>query len=148
MIDFTPLFRTAVGFDRLASVLEEAARADVNGYPPYNIEVTGENRYSITMAVAGFAESELEIEVKEGVLRIAGKKSADEKNRKYLYQGIATRGFERRYQLADFMRVDGAELKDGLLHLYLVKEIPEAMKPRKIAINQPDSRPAIEAEAA
>jgi len=147
MIDFTPLFRTAVGFDHLANLLEEAARSEANGYPPYNIELTGEDRYRITMAVAGFREDELELEVKQGTLRIAGKKGEEEGSRKYLYRGIAARSFERRFQLADHVRVEGASLKDGLLHIELVREIPEAMKPRRIPIGTGVNRPAIESQA-
>ena len=148
MIDFTPLFRTAVGFDHLASMLEEASRTDVGGYPPYNIELTGEDRYRITLAVAGFSEDELELEVKENILRISGKKANAKETPKFLYQGIATREFERRYQLADHIRIEGAQLKDGLLHINLLREIPEAMKPRKITIDTEEVRPAIESKAA
>lgn len=147
MIDFTPLFRTAVGFDRLASMLEDAARVEANGYPPYNIELTGDDHYRITMAVAGFEEKELELEVKEGVLRIAGRKADEEGGHKYLYRGIAARSFERKFQLADHVRVDGASLRDGLLHIELVREIPEAMKPRRIPIGAAPERPAIESKA-
>jgi molecular chaperone IbpA len=135
MIDFTPLFRTAIGFDRLANTLESAYRADAGGYPPYNIEVQGDDRYRVTLAVAGFAQSELDIEVKENVLRVAGKKLAEDQERHYLHRGIANRSFERTYHLADYVRVGGAELRDGLLHIDLVREIPEAMKPRKIEIH-------------
>ena len=136
MIDFTPLFSHAIGFDRLASMLEEATSADVGGYPPYNIELTGENRYRISMAVAGFTEEELELEVKNNLLSISGRKSDKHKEQQhdYLYQGIAARGFERRFQLADYVRVEGAQLEHGLLHIDLVREIPEAMKPRSIEI--------------
>jgi molecular chaperone IbpA len=149
MIDFSPLFRTAVGFDRLASMLEEATRTDLSGYPPYNIELTAADRYRITLAVAGFKDAELEVEVKENVLRIAGKAAEDEeKARRYLYRGIAGRSFERRFQLADYVRVAGAHLSGGLLHVDLVREIPEAMRPRRIAIGVQADRPAIESTAA
>jgi molecular chaperone IbpA len=148
MIDFSPLFRTAVGFDRLASMLEEASRTEGNGYPPYNIELTGEDRYRISMAVAGFAQSELELEVKENMLRIAGSKADDSKERRFLHRGIANRAFERRFQLADYVRVSGAHLQDGLLHIDLVREIPEAMRPRRIAIEAAEPKPAIEGSAA
>jgi molecular chaperone IbpA len=149
MIDFSPLFRTAVGFDRLASLLEEATRTDLSGYPPYNIELTGADHYRITLAVAGFKDAELEVEVKENVLRIAGKAAEDEeKARKYLYRGIAGRSFERRFQLADYVRVGGAHLKDGLLHVDLIREIPETMRPRRIAISTETVKPAIESTAA
>lgn len=147
MIDFTPLFRSAVGFDHLASMLEEASRSENNGYPPYNIEISGEDRYRITMAVAGFSESDLELEVKENLLRVAGKKDDDGENRKFLHRGIANRAFERRFQLADHVRVEGAHIKDGLLHVDLVREIPEAMKPRKIEIGRAEPKPAIEGRA-
>ena len=134
MIDFTPLFRTAIGFDRLANTLETAYRADAGGYPPYNIEVQGEDHYRITMAVAGFTDRELDVEVKENVLRVSGAKRDDDQDRHYLHRGIANRSFERSFQLADYVRVSGAEMKDGLLHIDLVREIPEAMKPRRIEI--------------
>jgi molecular chaperone IbpA len=148
MIDFSPLFRTAVGFDRLASMLEEASRTEANGYPPYNIELTGEDRYRISMAVAGFAQSELELEVKENMLRIAASKPDDSRERRFLHRGIATRAFERRFQLADYVRVSGAHLKDGLLHIDLVREIPESVKPRRIEIAAGEAKPAIEGSTA
>jgi len=147
MIDFSPLFRTAVGFDHLAAMLDEASRTETNGYPPYNIELTGEDSYRVTMAVAGFAESDLDLEMKQGVLRITGRKADDSKERKFLHRGIANRAFERRFQLADYVRVEGAHLQDGLLHIDLVREIPEAMKPRKIAIGGAQEKPAIESAA-
>ena len=147
MIDFTPLFRTAVGYDRLASMLEEATRSDANGYPPYNIELTGEDRYRITMAVAGFTESDLDIEVKQNVIRVVGKKAAEEQERKFLYRGIANRAFERRFQLADYVRVQGAQLENGLLLIDLIREIPEAMRPRHIEIKAAEAKPAIESKA-
>lgn len=145
MIDFTPLFRTAIGFDRLANTLETAYRADAGGYPPYNIEVEAEDRYRITMAVAGFTESELDIEVKENLLRVTGAKRDDDAQRHFLHRGIATRNFERSFQLADYVRVAGAELRDGLLHVALVREVPEAMKPRRISIRtEAEGKPALE----
>lgn len=144
--DFSPLFRSAIGFDRLTDALEAARRLDTNGYPPYNIELTGEDQYRITMAVAGFGPDELEIEVKESKLRVSGRKSEDAGEHHYLYRGIANRSFERTYQLADHVRVDGAEVKDGLLHVDLVREIPEAMKPRRIEIR--GARKAIENQPA
>ena len=147
MIDFTPLFRTAVGYDRLASMLEEATRSDANGYPPYNIELTGEDRYRITMAVAGFTESDLDIEVKQNVIRVVGKKAAEEQERKFLYRGIANRAFERRFQLADYVRVQGAQLENGLLLIDLIREIPETMRPRHIEIKAAEAKPAIESKA-
>lgn len=138
-LDFSPLFRTAIGFDRLARSLETAYRSDSNGYPPYNIEVCGEDRYRISMAVAGFRDEDLDIEVKENMLRVAGAKRDDDQH-EYLYKGIANRSFERSFQLADYVRVAGAELKDGMLHIDLVREIPEAMKPRRIEIRTSDDK--------
>ena len=149
MIDFSPLFRTAVGFDRLANMLEEATRTDLSGYPPYNIELTDKDHYRISLAVAGFKDGELEVEVKENVLRIAGKAAEEEeKARKFLYRGIAGRSFERRFQLADYVRVDGAHLADGLLHVDLIREVPEAVRPRRITIGSAAAKPAIESKAA
>ncbi|MGB6187210.1 MAG: Hsp20 family protein [Aeromonas molluscorum] len=133
-IDFSPLYRSAIGFDRLANLIESAASNGNAGYPPYNIEQLGENDYRISMAVAGFTQEELELSFQENLLTVKGSKQA-ETDRNYLYQGIAERGFERRFQLADYVRVKGADLKNGLLHIELMREVPEAMKPRKIAIN-------------
>ncbi len=135
--DLTPLYRSTVGFDRLFSLLDQTTGIEsAPTYPPYNIERTGENAYRITVAVAGFAEPELSIEVKENTLTIRGEKQTkqDEKNGEVLYQGIAARAFERRFQLADHVVVKGAALENGLLHVDLVREIPEAMKPRSIPI--------------
>jgi molecular chaperone IbpA len=135
--DLTPLYRSTVGFDRLFSLLDQATGVEsAPSYPPYNIERTGENAYRITVAVAGFAEPELSIEVKENTLTLRGEKQAtkNEKNGEVLYQGIAARAFERRFQLADHVVVKGAALENGLLHVDLVREIPEAMKPRSIPI--------------
>jgi molecular chaperone IbpA len=132
--DFSPLFRTAVGLDRLTDALESARRHEGSNFPPYNIELVSDNDYRITMAVAGFSTDELEIEVNDGKLKVTGNKRQDGVERKYLHQGIANRSFERTYQLADHVRVTGAEVKDGLLHIELVREIPEAMKPRRIEI--------------
>ena len=136
--DFSPLFRSAIGFDRLTEALESARRAETSGYPPYNIELTGEDQYRISMAVAGFSIDDLEIEVRENKLKVTGAKKDDQADRRYLYQGIANRSFERTYQLADHVRVQTAEVKDGLLHIDLVREIPEAMKPRRIEIRGND----------
>lgn len=133
-IDFTPLYRSAIGFDRLANLIESAASNGNAGYPPYNIEQLGDSDYRISMAVAGFTQEELELSFQENLLTVKGSKQADTE-RNYLYQGIAERGFERRFQLADYVRVKGADLKNGLLHIDLVREVPEAMKPRKIEIN-------------
>ena len=135
-LDLTPLYRNTVGFDRVVNLLDSAMRGNQGspGYPPYNIEIVKENEYSVTLAVAGFDESELDIQVESGVLTVAGKKTATDDKKQFLYQGIATRSFERKFNLADFIRVEGAELKNGLLTVHLTKEIPEAMKARKISI--------------
>ena len=137
-IDLTPLYRSSIGFDRFGSMLDSALRSEktATGYPPYDIESLGENEYSITLAVAGFEESELDIQVEKGVLSVRGKKAETSKDRSYLYQGIANRSFERKFNLADFIEVTGANLNNGLLTINLVKEIPEAMKPKSIAIGQ------------
>ena len=136
--DLTPLYRSTVGFDRMFGLLDSLAAADGSAqtYPPYNIERTGESAYRVTMAVAGFGEGDLTIEVKENTLTVKGEKKAEteEKDREFLYRGIASRAFERRFQLADHVEVKGAALENGLLHVDLVREIPEAMKPRTIAI--------------
>ncbi|NBN65305.1 Hsp20 family protein [Microvirga tunisiensis] len=131
--DFSPLYRSTVGFDKLLSMLD-SINSDTPSYPPYNIERTGENAYRITMAVAGFGEKDLSLEAKEHVLTVKGEKQAEDGAGEVLYRGIASRAFERRFQLAEFVRVDGAHLENGLLHIDLVREIPEAMKARKIEI--------------
>jgi molecular chaperone IbpA len=133
--DLAPLYRSTVGFDRLFSMLD-GFDASTPGYPPYNIERTGENDYRISIAVAGFGENELTIESKENTLTVKGEKKAKEEvTGEVLYQGIAARAFERAFQLADYVVVKGANLENGLLHIDLVREIPEAKKPRQIAIN-------------
>jgi molecular chaperone IbpA len=134
--DLTPLYRSTVGFDRLASILDQVMSADVsqNTYPPYNIEKTGEDAYRITLAVAGFAEDELTIESREGQLVVTGRKAEVEEKANVLHRGIATRAFERRFQLADHVRAVEAVTENGLLHIDLVREVPEALKPRKIEI--------------
>lgn len=134
--DLSPLYRSTVGFDRLFNMLDTMGSVEsAQSYPPYNIERTDENSYRVTMAVAGFADSDLEIEAKENVLTVKGeRKEQAENGREVLYRGIAARAFERRFQLADHVEVKGATLENGLLHIDLVREIPEAMKPRKIAI--------------
>ncbi|MDO6446240.1 Hsp20 family protein [Colwellia sp. 1_MG-2023] len=136
-VDLTPLYRNSVGFDRFASMLDNALTSDasVSGYPPYDIEMIEDNRYAITLAVAGFSQDELDIQVEKGVLTVKGDKNTKEKP-KYLYNGIANRTFERKFNLADYVEITNAELTNGLLTIDLVKEIPEAMKPKKIAINQ------------
>jgi molecular chaperone IbpA len=136
--DMSPLFRNSVGFDRMARLMDSVAADSVPTYPPYNIEVTGEDTYRITMAVAGFGEGDLDIQVKENQLTVAGKltKSDTEgEETRYLHRGIAERAFERRFNLADHIQVAGARLVNGLLHVELKREVPEAMKPRTIAIN-------------
>ena len=145
--DFSPLYRSTVGFDRMAAMLDNVMSNDVGGqtYPPYNIEKTGDDAYRITVAVAGFSESELGIEVRDGQLVISGKKAEEQDGQAtYLHRGIATRAFERRFQLADHVRATGAVCENGLLHVDLVREIPEALKPRKIEIN---AAPALESAA-
>jgi len=133
--DLAPLYRSTVGFDRLFSLLDQVGGLDASsGYPPYNIERTDENAYRVTVAVAGFTERELSLEVKENTLTIRGEKQVAEKAGEVLYQGIAARAFERRFQLADHVEVKGASLENGLLHVDLKREIPEAMKPRQIPI--------------
>ena len=134
MFDLTPLYRTGVGFDRLAKMLDEVNNFDAPSYPPYNIERTGEHEYRITMAVAGFTADEINIEVKENALSVTGRKAEREDKPQYLHQGLAARNFERRFQLADHVEVTGATMENGLLHVDLKREIPEAMKPRTIAI--------------
>ena len=133
-VDLSPLYRTAIGFDRLAGMLENANRLESAGYPPYNIEVTGEDEYQITMAVAGFTDDELSIESKQTELTVSGEKAAPEDDRQFLHRGIATRSFERKFQLADHVFVKGARLEHGLLHIELYRELPEALKPRSISI--------------
>lgn len=140
-MDLSPLYRSTVGFDRLFSLVNQAAAGFETAptYPPYNIERTAENAYRITVAVAGFSEKELAIEVKEGALTIRGSKESQSEAaaREMLYQGIAARAFERRFQLADHVHVQGASLENGLLHVDLIRELPEAQKPRQIHINTP-----------
>ena len=135
-VDLTPLMRATVGFDRMMNLLDAQTRHDQgDGYPPYNIEKAGDDDYRITMAVAGFGEDDLDVTVKENSLTIKGKKSDSEPEKvKYLYRGIATRSFERRFELADHIKVTGARLENGILSLELVREVPEAMKPRSIKI--------------
>ena len=149
--DLAPLYRSTVGFDRLFSLLDQVAGFDGSapGYPPYNIERTGENTYRISVAVAGFSEPELSIESKENTLTIRGDKQAktDEKNGDVLYQGIAARAFERVFQLADHVEVKGARLENGLLHVDLTREVPEAKKPRQIPIGEGKPK-VVEAKAA
>lgn len=133
--DFAPLFRTAIGFDRLARLMDTAASApDASSYPPYNIEKTGEDTYRLTMAVAGFRPEELDLVVKDNTLVVSGKVANEGQKGELLYRGIAGRAFERRFVLADHIVVDGADLQNGLLHVGLKRVVPEALKPRRIAI--------------
>ncbi len=141
--DMSPLYRATVGFDQIADLMDRVLTSDVGQqtYPPYNIEKTADDAYRISVAVAGFAEADLSVEVKENALHISGRKADEDKSRKYLHRGIATRAFERRFHLADHVRVSGASHVDGMLHIDLVREVPEALKPRRIEIA---TGPAIE----
>jgi molecular chaperone IbpA len=147
-IDFSPLYRSVVGFERLASLLETAQADSATGYPPYNIERTGETDYRIEIAVAGFRQEELNIEVKENLLTVQGRKTANDDQRRFLHRGLAERDFERRFQLADYVVVTDAKLADGLLQISLRREIPEALKPRRVEITAGASPPQIEGEVA
>lgn len=149
MFDLSPLYRSTVGFDRLAQMLDEVSSFEAPAYPPYNIERLGEDEYRITIAVAGFGTSDIAIEVKGSALTVSGKK-AEKPGPKFevLHQGIAARAFERRFQLADHVEVKGAEMENGLLHISLKREIPEAMKPRTIAIATGTGPKVLEAKQA
>lgn len=144
--DFAPLYRATVGFDRIADLMDRVLATDVAQptYPPYNIEKTADDAYRISVAVAGFSADELSVEVKEGALTIAARKTAEDEPRTYLHRGIATRAFERRFALADHVRVAGATHADGMLHIDLVREVPETLKPRRIEIARSE---AVEAKA-
>lgn len=147
-LDLSPLFRTAIGFDRLARTLEtaRASGAEGNGYPPYNIEKTGEDSYVLTMAVAGFGPGDLDVVVRDNTLTVAGRAPQADEGRSYLHRGIAGRAFERRFVLADHIVVDGAKLENGLLELALRRIVPEALKPRKIEIQgrpSPGTQPSL-----
>ncbi|HEX3919239.1 MAG TPA: Hsp20 family protein [Caulobacteraceae bacterium] len=133
-IDFSPLYRSVVGFDRLADLLDSAASESATGYPPYNIERTGDNAYRVELAVAGFKPDELGVEVKESVLIVQGRKAANDAERRFVHRGLAERNFERRFQLAEYVLVTEAKLADGVLAIDLKRELPEAMKPRRIEI--------------
>ncbi|MBW8618161.1 MAG: Hsp20 family protein [Hyphomicrobiales bacterium] len=148
--DLSPLYRSTIGFDRIFQLLDQATAPEATSYPPYNIERTDENAYRITLAVAGFAEADLSIEVKEAALTITGEKKTEGEQirREVLHQGIAARAFVRRFQLADYVQVTGAALENGLLHIDLVREVPEAKKPRLIPIAANSSAKTIEATAA
>ncbi len=149
--DLAPLYRATVGFDRVADLMDRVLSSDVSTstYPPYNIEKSAENTYRISIAVAGFTPEELAVDVKDGALHVSARKAADETERSYLHRGIAGRAFERRFALADHVRVSGATLEHGMLHIDLVREVPEAMKPRRIEIaaSAPAASQAIEAKA-
>jgi molecular chaperone IbpA len=146
-IDFAPLYRSTVGFDRLFDLLDAVPGFDAGAtaYPPYNIERLSENEYRVTMAVAGFSEDEINVDVKEQTLNVRGEKTAEDKERQFLHRGIAARAFERRFQLADHVEVKGADLKDGLLHIDLVRNVPERLKPRSIAIGNGKAAKQVEA---
>jgi molecular chaperone IbpA len=148
--NFAPLYRSTVGFDRLFQLLDGmgAADGDAPGFPPYDIEKLGENSYRIVMAVAGFGKDELEVEVKENTLSVRGNKREEGEEKQYLHRGIAKRSFERRFQLADHVQVTGADVVDGLLNIDLVRELPERMKPRRIAIGTSASGKQIEGQTA
>lgn len=151
--DLSPLYRSAIGFDRLARLLNDAQRNEAEiSYPPYNIELLSEDSYRIVMAVAGFNESELEIESEQQTLRVAGRKESRSENEgqevTYLHRGIAARDFEHKFQLADHVKVTKAKLENGLLHIELVREVPEALKPRKVQIEAANDRQLIEKKAA
>lgn len=135
-VDLAPLYRASVGFDRMADLMDRVLAADVSAstYPPYNIEKTGENSYRISIAVAGFAADDLSVEMRDGTVIVAARKADVEDSRTFLHRGIATRAFERKFTLADHVRIEGASHLDGMLHVDLVREIPEALKPRRIAI--------------
>ncbi len=138
--DLAPLYRASVGFDQIADLLDRVMASDMSQptYPPYNIEKTADDVYRISIAVAGFAAEDLSVEVKEGALVVSARKRDEDEGRTYLHRGIATRAFERRFQLADHVRVTGASHADGMLHIELVREVPEALKPRRIAIASAD----------
>ncbi|SLN23945.1 Small heat shock protein IbpA [Roseivivax jejudonensis] len=138
--DFAPLYRATVGFDQIADMMDRVLASDVSQptYPPYNIEKTADDAYRISIAVAGFSESDLSVEVKDHALVVSAQKAEEDGDRRYLHRGIATRAFERRFHLADHVRVVGASHADGMLHIDLVREIPEALKPRRIAIEKAD----------
>lgn len=148
-VDFSPLLRTAIGFDRFARMLDGARlQPEAQAYPPYNIEMTAEDSYVLTMAVAGFGPEDIEAVLREDTLHISGKASDQPGERRYIHRGIAGRAFERRFVLADHLVVQGARLENGLLHVALKREVPEALKPRRIVIEStPPARPALEQAA-
>jgi len=143
--DLTPLYRSSVGFDRFVNLMDSLTNleGESNGYPPYNIERVADDEYRISMAVAGFGEADISIEVKENTLTINGARPEDKDEAQYLHRGLANRSFDRRFQLADHVQVKGADLKDGMLSVDLVREVPEAMKPRTIAIGPGTVKPTV-----
>ena len=149
--DLAPLYRATVGFDQIADMMDRVLSSDVSQptYPPYNIEKTADDAYRISIAVAGFSDNDLSVDVKDGSLIVSARKADDDTSRSYLHRGIATRAFERRFQLADHVRVTGAAHADGMLHVDLVREVPEALKPRRIAITSGDAvtKDVVEAKA-
>ncbi|MEO1139372.1 MAG: Hsp20 family protein [Pseudomonadota bacterium] len=149
--DLAPLYRASIGFDQIADMMDRVLSGDVNqpSYPPYNIEKTAEDAYRISIAVAGFADNELSVEVREGALIVSARKAEDTEDRTYLHRGIATRAFERRFQLADHVKVTGASHADGMLHVDLMREVPEALKPRQIEIanGAPIAKDVVDAKA-
>lgn len=146
--DLSPLFRSTIGFDRLGRLLEASLGTDAVAYPPYNIEKLGDNAYRITMAVAGFGEGDIDITAQDNALTIRGKAQPEPEGKQYLHRGIAGRAFERRFQLAEHVEVERAHLENGLLHVELVRRVPEALKPRKIVIGTSPARPTLEQKAA
>lgn len=141
-MDLSPLYRASVGFDRMADLMDRALSADVGAtsYPPYNIEKMGENAYRISIAVAGFSPDDLTVELRDGAVIVSARKSESDDERTYLHRGIATRAFERKFTLADHVRVEGASHADGMLHIDLIREIPEALKPRRINITRAEPK--------
>ena len=137
-LDLTPLYRASVGFDRMADMMDRVLASDIAAqtYPPYNIEKTGDDAYRISIAVAGFAADDLSVEMRDGAVIVAARKAAEDEGKTFLHRGIATRAFERKFTLADHVRVEGASHVDGMLHIDLIREIPEALKPRRIAIEK------------
>lgn len=141
-MDLSPLYRASVGFDRMADLMDRALSADVGAtsYPPYNIEKMGENAYRISIAVAGFSPDDLTVELRDGAVIVSARKNESDNERTYLHRGIATRAFERKFTLADHVRVEGASHADGMLHIDLIREIPEALKPRRINITRAEPK--------
>ena len=145
-VDRASLYRASVGFDRMADLMDRVLSADsaTQSYPPYNIEKTGESTYRISVAVAGFAADDLSVELRDGAVIVAAKKAEPEGERAFLHRGIANRAFERRFTLAEHIRVEGASHRDGMLHIELIREVPEALKPRQIAIERIETTPRVE----